>query len=97
MPTDFERYKLLLLPMYKNKYPELYKALTNRYDEYMKQTGKIEMLEELGKVFVIRPQQPICGVFSVHDDEFQKSYKHGVDYTKSVMDKLKAYLASPVK
>ena len=96
-PTDFERYSLLLQPMYKKKYPELYKALINRYDEYMKQTGKIEMLEELGKVFVIRPQQALCGVFSVHDDEFQKSYRHGMDYTKSVMDKLKAYLDSPVK
>ncbi|MBQ4237086.1 MAG: patatin family protein [Treponema sp.] len=91
-PTDFERYSLLLQPMYKKKYPELYKALINRYDEYMKQMGKIEMLEEMGKVFVIKPQQALCGVFSVHDDEFQKSYNHGLEYTKSVMDKLKDYL-----
>ena len=52
------------------------------------------MLEELGKVFVIRPQQAICGVFSVHNDEFEKSYNHGYEYTKSVMDQMKAYLES---
>lgn len=91
-PTDFERFKLLLQQMYKKKYPELYKALTNRYDCYMKLLGKMEILEEMGKIMVIKPQQPICGVFSVHDDEFVKSYNHGMDYTKSKMGEIKKFL-----
>ncbi len=91
-PTNFEKFSLLLQPMYKKKYPDLYTALINRYDTYMKLIGRMEVLEEIGKVMVIKPQQALCGVFSVHDDEFQKSYNHGYDYTKAQIEQIKAFL-----
>lgn len=93
-PTDFERFSLLLQQMYKKNYPELYKALINRYDEYMKQIGKMELLEEMGKLMIIKPQQAICGVFSVHNEEFEKTYNHGLEYTKSIMPELREFLGA---
>lgn len=60
------------------EYPNLTKALENRYIVYNKTLDQIEQLEREGKVFVIRPSKPIaCAMIEKDPNHLQEIYDIG--------------------
>ena len=60
------------------EYPNLQKALENRYIVYNKTLDEIEQLEREGKVFVIRPSKPIsCAMIEKDPNHLQEIYDIG--------------------
>ena len=90
--TDFRKYRAILNPLYKRKYPDLFRALMIRLKRYEKMFAKIEQLEKEGKLFLIRPIIDLCDQFDTNMDKMNESYEHGVEMAKKQMDDLKAFL-----
>lgn len=90
--TDFRKFRAVLNPMYKRKYPELFRALMLRLKRYEKMFVEMEKLEKEGKLFLIRPEIDLCDQFDCNMEKMNESYEHGVEYAKRRMDELKAFL-----
>ncbi len=92
-PSDFRKQKAILSPLYEQKFPKLYEDLMNRYDEYFVQMEGMKKLVDQGKIFVLKPEEDLCWVFSTSQEKLDKSYIHGyktaVKYRKEIMDFLK--------
>lgn len=75
------------------EYPNLQKALENRYIVYNKTLDEIEQLEREGKVFVIRPSKPIaCAMIEKDPDHLQEIYDIGRWDALHYLEDLKKYL-----
>ena len=75
------------------EYPNLQKALENRYIVYNKTLDEIEQLERKGKVFVIRPSKPIaCAMIEKDPDHLQEIYDIGRRDALHYLEDLKKYL-----
>ena len=75
------------------EYPNLTKALENRYIVYNKTLDQIEQLEREGKVFVIRPSKPIaCAMIEKDPDHLQEIYDIGRRDALHYLEDLKKYL-----
>lgn len=75
------------------EYPNLQKALENRYIVYNKTLDKIEQLEREGKVFVIRPSKPIaCAMIEKDPNHLQEIYDIGRRDALHYLEDLKKYL-----
>lgn len=75
------------------EYPNLQKALENRYIVYNKTLDEIEQLEREGKVFVIRPSKPIaCAMIEKDPDHLQEIYDIGRRDALHYLEDLKKYL-----
>lgn len=75
------------------EYPNLTKALENRYIVYNKTLDQIEQLEREGKVFVIRPSKPIaCAMIEKDPDHLQEIYDIGRRDALHYLENLKKYL-----
>lgn len=89
-PSDFRKEKAILSPLYEKKFPKLYDALMNRYDNYFKQMEEMERLVKEGKVYVLRPEKDLCWVFSKSQDKLDDTYIHGyktaVKYRNEIKD-----------
>ena len=90
--TDFRKYRAILNPMYKRKYPDLFRALMVRLKRYDKMFVQMEKLEKEGRLFLIRPLIDLCDQFDTNMDKMNESYEHGVEIAKKRMDDLKAFL-----
>jgi predicted patatin/cPLA2 family phospholipase len=90
--TDFRKYRAILNPMYKRKYPDLFRALMIRLKRYEKMFVQMEKLEKEGKLFLIRPIIDLCDQFDTNMDKMNESYEHGVEMAKRSLDDLKAFL-----
>jgi predicted patatin/cPLA2 family phospholipase len=90
--TDFRKYRAILNPMYKRKYPDLFRALMVRLKRYEKMFVRMEKLEKEGKLFLIRPVIDLCDQFDTNMEKMNESYEHGVEMAKRRMDDLKAFL-----
>ena len=90
--TDFRKYRAILNPMYKRKYPDLFRALMIRLKRYDKMFVQIEKLEKEGRLFLVRPLIELCDQFDTNMDKMNESYEHGVEIAKKRMDDLKAFL-----
>ena len=90
--TDFRKYRAILNPMYKRKYPELFRALMLRLKRYDKMFVQMEKLEKAGRLFLMRPEIDLCDQFDTDMDKMNESYDHGVEMAKRRMDDLKAFL-----
>ena len=90
--TDFRKYSVILNPLYKRKYPELFRALMVRLKRYKKMFKKMEALEKDGKLFLMRPEIDLCDQFDTNMEKMEESYNHGVEYAKRRMEDLKAFL-----
>lgn len=90
--TDFRKYRAILNPMYKRKYPELFRALMLRLKRYDKMFLQMEKLEKEGRLFLMRPEIDLCDQFDTDMDKMNESYEHGVEMAKRRMDDLKAFL-----
>lgn len=75
------------------EYPNLQKALQNRYIVYNKTLDEIEQLEREGKVFVIRPSKPIsCAMIEKDPNHLQEIYDIGRRDALHYLVDLKKYL-----
>lgn len=75
------------------EYPNLQKALENRYIVYNKTLDEIEQLEREGKVFVIRPSKPIaCAMIEKDPDHLQEIYDIGRRDALHYLEDLKKHL-----
>ena len=90
--TDFRKYRAILNPMYKRKYPDLFRALMVRLKRYDKMFVQMEQLEKEGRLFLMRPLIELCDQFDTDMDKMNESYDHGVEMAKRRMDDLKAFL-----
>ena len=91
-PTDFKKWDLLLSPMYKRKWPNLYKALMNRYENYCKQDERLKQLEEEGKVLVFRPREVLCALFENSAEKIDESYDYGCRSANNRLEEVKKFL-----
>lgn len=88
------RFKMLF-KLYYRKYPLLVKAILQRAEKYNASLKLIEELEKKGKVFVIRPQEPMT-VSRIENDAlkldvlYQNGYKQMQDQTHDLINWLKA-------
>ena len=86
------KYIYLLKKAFK-EYPNLQKALENRYIVYNKTLDEIEQLEREGKVFVIRPSKPIsCAMIEKDPNHLQEIYDIGRRDALNYLEDLKKYL-----
>ena len=90
--TDFRKYRAILNPMYKRKYPDLFRALMVRLKRYEKMFVQMEKLEKEGRLFLMRPLIELCDQFDTDMGKMNESYEHGVEMAKRRMDDLKAFL-----
>lgn len=90
--TDFTKYKAILLPLFRHKFPSLFRALMVRYRRYQKMFAKMEQLEKDGMLFLLRPERDLCDLFETDLKKLDDSYYHGFDYARHRMGELKAFL-----
>jgi len=92
-PTDFSKLKFVLAPLYKRRFPELYKAMLARTKTYDRQLAQMQKLEAEGKVLVIRPDEMYCSAFETDPEKLEIGYQHGLSVGKRELDKLKSFLS----
>ena len=75
------------------KYPELVRAILNVPRHYNRELDEIDRLEAEGKIFVIRPREPIEVSRTEKDvEKLQALYDKGQGVCRDIMPKLRAYL-----
>ncbi len=90
--TDFRKYRMILNPMFKRKYPAFFRALMLRYKRYEKMFAEMEDLEKKGKILIFRPEKAVCDLFETDRDKLDETYMMGFDYAKQRMNDLKTFL-----
>ena len=90
--TDFSKYKVILLPLYKKRFPKYYELLMARYKIYKAQFAEMEKLQSEGKVLIFKPEIPLCDLFETKVPRLESSYRHGYEYAKKRMDELKKFM-----
>lgn len=85
-----------LMPLIKLKYkkfPNMIKAIENRYKEYNKTTDLIRKLEKEGKIIVIRPLSPLnIGRIEKNENKIKELYLRGYRDAESLYKKTINYL-----
>lgn len=76
---------------YKN-YPNLCKAIIERPEKYNETIKFIEDLEEAGKVYVIRPVEPVVKQTETNSDILSQFYRHGYETAKRIYPNLIKFL-----
>ncbi len=80
--------------IYRFRYPKIAEGLKHRHEMYNRKVVELQQLEKEGKVFIIRPDEPINITRLERDPEkLQAVYDLGVHVAKERMEALKAYLA----
>ena len=90
--TDFRKYRMVLNPMFKRKYPAFFRSLMVRYKRYEKMFVEMEKLEKKGKLLIFRPERAVCDLFETDREKLDDTYNMGVEYAKRRMGELKAFL-----
>ncbi|MBQ8013293.1 MAG: patatin family protein [Treponema sp.] len=91
-PTDFKKWDLILSPMYKRKWPNLYTALMNRYENYCRQEERLKKVESEGKALVFRPREVLCSLFENSAEKINDSYNYGRRSANDRLDEVKKFL-----
>lgn len=90
-PAGFSKKPNRLMPLMKlayRRYPYFIKALATRHNRYNETLAYIKQQEEEGKVFVIRPPEPLgVGAAEKNPDELERVYQIG---RKTAMETLKS-------
>ena len=92
-PTNFSKYKRLYSARFQRPYPELYKSLMVRYEQYMDQIEQIRRLEKEGKIFVFKPMENICGVFDTSKKRLDFTYNLGINDAQKRLDELREFMS----
>lgn len=89
----FSKMAELLINIKYHKYPILKEKIKTRYKNYNERLEHINKLEKEGKIFIIRPSQPL-NISRLEKDEYklQEVYDLGVQDSKNNMKKLQKYL-----
>lgn len=83
----------LLIGSLKNKYPCIYEQMLHRHENYNMKIEKLKELEKEGRVFIIRPFEPIeAGRLERDEAKIQNSYDSGKNTANKMMSGLKEYL-----
>ena len=90
--TDFRKYRVILNPMFKRKYPDFFRALMLRYKRYEKMFAEMEKLEKKGNLMIFRPEREVCDLFATDRNELDETYNMGFEYAKRRMDDLKTFM-----
>ena len=78
---------------YYRKHPAFAEGILNRHLFYNETMDLIDALEAEGKIYVLRPENPIeTKVIDRNPEGVQKSYRIGYDQAKAEWDALMAYL-----
>ena len=79
--------------LYYKKYPNLVKAINNRYNVYNSTVEKIIDLELKKEIFVIRPSVDLKIKRIERDiDKLDQMYNLGISDCKNCLEELKAYI-----
>ena len=85
---------LRILNVKYRKYPNFLKSMTNRWQKYNETIDEILELEKNGRIFVIRPSEPLdVKVIERDASKLQKVYEQGLEDGTESMEALKTYLA----
>ncbi|WP_217957488.1 patatin family protein [Acutalibacter muris] len=77
------------------RYPELVRAILNVPRHYNAELGEIDRLEAEGKIFVIRPREPVTVSRTEKDvEKLQALYDQGQEVCRGALPKLREYLES---
>lgn len=90
--TDFRKYRVILNPMFKRKYPDFFRALMLRYKRYEKMFLNMEKLEKQGRLLIFRPESDLCDLFETERENLDASYEMGYEYAQRRMDELKNFM-----
>lgn len=90
--TDFRKYRMVLNPMFKRKYPAFFRSLMLRYKRYEKMFVEMEKLEKKGKLLIFRPERAVCDLFETDREKLDDTYNMGVEYAKRRMGELKTFM-----
>lgn len=90
--TDFRKYQMLLNPMFKRKYPDLFRTFMVRFKRYTKMFAKMELLEKEGKVLILRPEMDLCNLFETNREKLDDSFYLGYRYALKRMEDIKAFM-----
>lgn len=83
----------LICNFYKRKYPLFSAKMADRHNLYNGQIERLKELEKEGRVFIIRPSQPITiSRTESNPDKLQSVYELGISDMKKCMDDLVKYL-----
>lgn len=86
------KYTRLIKKVYK-KYPNLQKALGERYIKYNETMDKIDSLEKEGKIYVIRPSKKLdIGRIEKSREKLDAAYKEGYNIAKDNLKHLTDFL-----
>ena len=95
-PEGFVKKKNALLPAVKTavkKYPEIGKALTVRHEMYNKELAYIKKCESAGKLFVIKPSEPIkVRIIERRPEKLKEIYMLGRKDAKNQVNKIKSFV-----
>jgi predicted patatin/cPLA2 family phospholipase len=94
-PIDYRKKKTngLLAKLVYRKYPNLVKAINNRYKNYNECVEKIMDMENKKEIFVIRPSRTVKIKRMEKDiNKLQEMYDLGIEDGKNVIEDLKEYL-----
>ena len=76
------------------KYPDFVSAMQKRHEVYNQTVKQIAELEKQGKIFVIRPENPLPAGRMEHDPEkIKATYDLGVKDAEKALESLKAWLS----
>lgn len=75
------------------KYPNLIKAIENRYKMYNETIDYINQLEKEGKMYVMRPTLPAVSRFEKSPEKLTEFYQHGYDDGKKEYSSLLKYIS----
>lgn len=90
--TDFSKYRPILSPLYRRRFPEYFELLMNRFAVYQEQFARMERLQDEGTVLVFKPEIPLCDLFETKPERLEHSYRHGYDYARRRMRELKKFM-----
>lgn len=95
-PAGYRKEPNTLMPLLRHtlrKYPKLVEMLGNRHERYNACIEHLEELEHAGRIFVIRPSEPVQVSLTVKDpEELERIYQIGRRNAEEQMPALKAYL-----
>ncbi len=75
------------------KYPQLVQAILNVPRRYNAEMDEIDRLEAQGKIFVIRPPEPVTVKRTEKDvEKLQALYNQGAETCRAALPRLREYL-----
>lgn len=96
-PKGYVKKPSKALPLIKlslKKYPNVYKTMTNRHNDYNDTIDKIEREEKAGNVLVIRPPEKLpVGRIEHNPDKLQIAYDIGRKTALEQLDQIKEFVA----